>query len=177
MIRFRAARGAGRRKVARRNGAVSLEFLFGVILLTLLTLAVVEYGILMLCRHTAAQAATLAAREAAKMPDAASANAAAEATVDGLLGPLHQLPLQPGVPGSGVVLIIEYGLVAPIETGDPNLFAASDPPNHPLTAQDVRVTVFCDMTAGPMINALSAFGSQLNLFGKVFRTTSVCQKE
>jgi hypothetical protein len=177
MTRTRAGSNAGRPKASRRNGAVSLEFLFGVIILTLLTFAVVEYGIMMLCRHTAAQAATLAAREAAKMPTAATADVAVQATVTGLMGPMHQLPLQPGVNGSGIVVILEYGLDAPIETGDPTLFAASVPPANALTAEDVRVTVFSDMTAGPMINALSAFGADLNLVGRVFRTTSVCQKE
>lgn len=174
---IRSRRDAGRHTAARRRGAVSLEFIFGVMILTLLTWGIVEYGVLMLCRHSVAQAATLAAREAAKMPDDVTANVAAQDTVTGVLQPLHQLPLQPGVGDSGVVLILEYGDDPVQETGDPNLFAVSDPPANPLTPADVRVTVCVDMTAGPMINALSIFGSGSSYLGKVFRATAVCQKE
>lgn len=147
-----------------RRGALTLEAVLVLAILLLVTLAVFQFGIVMLIEGTITHAATVAAREAAKGADI---DATAE-SVNAVVG-LHGLAV-----GPGVTLILEDPLAAtPILTrGD----AAVSPPALPsLPAGYLRTTLCVSLAQRPFLNALRCF--TLDFSGRRFTVSAVARRE
>lgn len=161
------------RRAAHRRAASTLQVILALPVLVIATLAVFEFGVLVVIQQAVTTAATEGARAAAKENNVADANAAAVAAVNGVLL-VHNLMIIDGDPASDTRMALEFGLAAPVDTGDPGL--ACTPPVSPvLAANEVRVTVCVDLTTAPLLNFLSSFG--FDLTGKRFEISSHAGRE
>ena len=152
-------RSPGRRiRLPRRRAASTLQVIVALPVLLLITVAIFQFGFLMIVQQTMTTAATEAARAAAREPLATDANAAALVAANRVLQ-VHNLQIDPTSldTTSDTKLILEFGPGTTITTGDPDLTCAA-PSSPVLMAQDVRATVCLDLTTAPLLNALSAFG-------------------
>lgn len=148
----------------RRRGVVVLEFLLAFPILFITTLAIFEFGILVLVQQTLTAAATEGAREAAKI--GASTNETAT-VVDEILS-VHQIAFDPTATNAtdGARLIIEYGppLSTTAERGNTSIPCS---PIGPAPGTDeVRVTLCVTATDAtgcqPVPDWLSSFGFSLS---------------
>ena len=181
-----------------RRGVVTLEVILAFPILIIATLAIFEFGMLMLVQQTIATAATEGARAAAREATPDAANVAALRAVNQVLS-VHNLAIDPSnsanlltdakhsgdydgvAPNNTTValltdakLIVEYGGMAPMMTGDPML-NCQPPTSPPMTAAEVRVTVCIDLTTTPLINLLSGLG--LDLMGQRMEISSLASLE
>jgi Flp pilus assembly protein TadG len=170
-------------KTRPRRGAITLEAILTLPVLVIVVLAAIQFGIVMLVREAVSQAAIVAAREAAKEANLPNpnelddANTAVLNAVNTILG-VFCLAVDPTSTdvNSDTKVILEFGVEPPIVTGDPGLLCS--PPSSPLVAADeVRVTVCVEMTAGPMLNLLKAFDSNLDVSSLHFQSSAHVKKE
>ena len=148
----RPRRGAG----ARCRGAVTLEAILAIPVLVIITVAAIEFGIVLMVEQAIAHAATVAAREAAKETVLKTPNEVANelvTVVNSTLAP-HKLEV-----GPSVALALEVG-------GFPTQTRGSltcDPPTLPsVGADEVRVTVCVRLNTAPFPNFLSGFGVDIS---------------
>lgn len=165
------------------KGAVTLESILALPVLVIVVLAAYQFGMSVLVQETISHAAIHAAREAAKEANLANpnevndANAAAIDAANEVLGVLC-LAIDPNSADttSDTKLILEFGTLAPIKTGDPGLDC--DPPAVPMVAADeVRVTICAELTAHPICNLLKAFDPNLDFAGRHLQASSLVKKE
>jgi Flp pilus assembly protein TadG len=156
----------------RRRGAVTLEFIIALPILVIVTLALVQYGVLLLVQQAVTHAATIGAREAAKGADVV----ATAASVSNVLSGTHGITIS-DTAGSGAKVLLEssdnLAIVTETEFGDPDL--TCNPPAPALGANEVRVTVCLSLTSKPLLNVLAAYG--LSFSGKRFEISALAKKE
>lgn len=163
---------------ARRGGAIALEFLIAFPVLVIATLAVVEFGILLVVRHTVTAAAIDGARHAGQAgatTDTTAARVRAVLRVHGLdFDP--DLPATAGHGGARVVVEASDSALAG-ERG--NAAIPCDPTGPSPAADEVRVTVCVPVTnaAGsrPVPNWLAPFG--ISLSGRTFAVSALARRE
>lgn len=134
----------------RRRGSLTVELILVLPILILVTLATIQFGILMTVHQAVTHAASVAAREAAK----GASIAQLECVVEEVLKP-HYLKV-----GDCVSVLLEDG------QGDPDLEKIGTVPcpssDESLPSNSVRVTVCVDTSCQPFINPLSSFGFSLS---------------
>ncbi len=147
----------------KRRGAVTLEFIIGVLVLVIATFAIMQLGITAIVSYGISHAATVAAREAGKGADIADL----EDVVEYVLAP-YNLTV-----GSSLVVILEDpSFVLPQRAGTLDC----DPPASPaLMVDTVRVTVCVRLDTAPFVNLLSVFG--IDISDRCIRASSVVNKE
>ncbi len=160
----------------QRGGAITLEFILGTPVLFLTTLAVFEFGILLLVEQAFVTAAIEGAREGAKV--GATTNAVAE-TVQRIIG-VHCITFDTTGTASGDArVIIEDG--SGVISGERGNLTIDCTPNGPAPSpQQIRVTVCAPVTDAatgctPVPDWLSGFGFSIK--GKLFRVSSVANLE
>jgi Flp pilus assembly protein TadG len=157
-----------RRRLARRcrarRGILSTEALFIIPALLLISIGIVEFGILLSVQQAVAHAAIEAAKEAGK-----------GATID---------DLEPIVEESLTAFNITIGSEASILLEDPEAMTIDqagtldcDPPASPTVADgNVRVTVCVASTNTPVVGQLESLGFS-GLVGKILTKSAVVKKE
>jgi hypothetical protein len=146
----------------RRRGGITLEAIVVLLILLISTLAVFQFGFAMVVRQATAQAATVAAREAAKGADVAELSDIIDAVFQA-----HDIRV-----GDGAGFILEDGLLPPIMQGD---VTCTLPDSPAVGADEVRVTVCVAMDRRPFINPLATVGASFT--GKTFQATSLVKFE
>ncbi len=170
---FRPVLCGGRR--LKRRAASTLEIILVLPVLLIASLAIFEFGVLMVLQQTVTTAATEGARAAAREPTAAAANQSALLAVNRVLR-VHRLFVDGSAvpdPNSDTRMVLEYGVMAPIYSGDPGVDCF--PPDPVMTAADVRVSVCVSLTKSPLLNLLSAFG--FDLAGKRLEIAAMARRE
>lgn len=140
----------------RRRGSSTLEAIIVIPVLVIITVAAIEFGIVLVVEQAIAHAATVAAREAAKEAVLKSPSDVADELVDvvnTMLAP-HNLTV-----GASVAFALEVGESPTERRGALDC----DPPATPMVAADeVRVTVCVRLDTAPFPNLLSGFGVDIS---------------
>ena len=161
----------------RRGGSVTLEFILAFPILFIATLAIFEFGILMLVEQAVVTAAIEGSREGAKL--GATTDCVAK-KVQSILG-VHCLVFDTMMsqPNSGDALVIIEDGSGLISGERGNLSISCTPQGPALTSTQIRVTVCVPVTdvdgCKPVGDWLAYFGFSLQ--GKVFRVSSVANLE
>jgi hypothetical protein len=163
-----------------RRGGVVLELILVTPIIVAALVGGLEYGMLNITQAGVTHAATVAAREAAKL------NPSDDIVLGEVVGEVNAVLGTYGIvlsdtAGSGTKLVIEDGLNlgSPLVFGDPGL--ACPPPAGPsLNLDEVRVTLCIEFSAtklngAPVINAFDLCGFTFD--GKRFHISSVVKKE
>ncbi len=145
----------------KRRGAVTVEAILVIPILFIATLAIGQFFIASLVHQSALSAATDGAKVAAAGGDA-------DAVRDKVNEVLSSVNLSVG---TQVAMLRETSVL----TETRGTFACTAPASPTLAADEVRVTVCVDMTASPMLNALSAFG--VSVSGKRMTVSSQLYSE
>jgi hypothetical protein len=169
--------GACRSRRNRRGGSVTLEFILVFPILFITTLAIFEFGILLLVEQAVVTAAIEGSREGAKL---GSTTDCVAKKVQSILG-VHciEFDTMMGQPNAGDArVIIEDG--PDMISGERGNLSISCTPEGPLpSSTQIRVTVCVPVTdvdgCKPVGDWLSYFGFSLQ--GKVFRVSSVANLE
>lgn len=161
------------RRLRRGVGVLQLIVALPVLLIT--TLAIFQFGFVMVVQQTVTAAATEGARAAAKEMTASAANMAAIAAVNSVLD-IHGLVVDPTStdPASDTKMVLEYAGGSPVITGDPGL-GCSTPSSPSVLGGEVRVTVCVDLTTSPLLNVLTTFG--FDFTGKRLEISSMAALE
>lgn len=147
-----------------RRGSLTLEAILILPVLLIASLAVFQFGVLMVVEQAITHAVTVAVREAGKGADV-DATAVA---VDAVLG-LHGLKV-----GPGVQLILEDALSTPtIQSRGASLCPVPTSPSVP--AGLIKVTLCVSLAQKPFFNLLAACG--VDFSGRVFTVSAVGQRE
>ena len=161
-----------RRARRQRRGVETLEVLVALPILIIATLAIIQFGVMLLVQQAVTQAATVGAREAAK---GANVTAVAQEVTNVLQG-THGIGIS-NVAGSGAKVALETtdgaAVVTTTQFGDPGLTCS--PPSITLGANEVRVTVCVALTKSPLLNLLATFG--FNVTGKRMELSSLAKQE
>lgn len=158
------AKPLGRRKRYRRRGVLTLEAILILPILILVTLAGIEFGVLVLGRQAVSHAATVAVREAAKGADMDEL----ETVIERVLR-LHNITV-----GDCASFVLEDPTATtPVEQR--GAFGCCHPSTPSLDLDEVRVTVCVEMGKRPFLNALKSFG--LDLSGRRMVATAFAKKE
>ena len=158
-----------------RRGSGTLELILALPVLFFVTLAIFQFGFLMVIQQTVTTAAIDGARAAAKEITAGDASAAAISAVNDTLA-VHGLAVDPTSTdiSSDTKLAVEYGGTPTITTGDPGL-SCSTPSSPAVGPTEVRISVCVDLTTAPLLNALTSFGFDLS--GRRFEISSMATIE
>ena len=161
----------------RRGGSVTLEFIMAFPILFIATLAIFEFGILMLVEQAVVTAAIEGSREGAKL--GATTDCVAK-KVQSILGvPCLVFDTMMSQPNSGdALVIIEDG--SGLISGERGNLSIQCTPEGPVpSSRQIRVTVCVPVTdisgCKPVPDWLSYFGFSLQ--NKVFRVSSVANLE
>jgi hypothetical protein len=133
-----------------RRGALTVEALFIIPIILLITIAIIEFGILLSIQHSVVLSAMKGAREAGKGAD-----------IDDLVVIVNEklAPHNLAVGTSVAVRLEDLAASTDVQQGDP---ACNPLPSTPgLQAGDVRVTVCVNTTSLPLMNQLNDFGFSL----------------
>jgi len=157
------------RRLRRRPGFSAIELVLVLVVLILATFVSIQFGIALIVKQTVAQAATVAAREAAKGATPKELECIIERVLAG-----HQIQL--GASAS-------YLLERPAAVVNPQTLAlptggslpCPQPANPALLGNDVRVTVCVSLTAHPILNILEMYG--VDFTGRTFHISAVAKRE
>ncbi|MCH7990343.1 MAG: pilus assembly protein [Planctomycetes bacterium] len=161
----------------RRGGSVTLEFILAFPILFIATLAIFEFGILMLVEQAVVTAAIEGSREGAKL--GATTDCVAK-KVQSILG-VHciEFDTMMAQPDSGEARVIVEDGSGLISGERGNLSISCTPEGPAPTSTQIRVTVCVPVTdisgCKPVPDWLSYFGFSLQ--NKVFRVSSVANLE
>lgn len=157
------ARRAIRFNRRQRSGHLTAEALFVVPLLILISIAVVEFGMLLSLKQSVAHAAICGAREAAKGASLADVSNVAEQSLSGFQ----------------VTLSTNAG----ITVEDPDLSSVQEAgvlsctlPTAALSGGKIRVTVCVESTGSPVSGLIAKFGAA-DLINKTLTKSAVAQKQ
>ena len=153
-------------RAARRRGVSTFESILVLVVLIIASFAAFQFGLALIVKQTVSHAATVAAREAAKL---------SPATADELVCVVNRIFQEYRMQiGPDVSLVLEDPTaVIPI---DPRGGLPCVPPATPVLDNDeVRVTVCVSLTAGPFVNILKFYG--IDYTGRTFEISSVATKE
>ena len=145
---------------SRRGGMQTLEVVLVLPILLAVSLAIFQFGILVLVQQSVAHAATVTAREAGKGADVDELVAVANQ----VLGP-HCITI-----GADAAVVLEDGV--PEYRGS----LTCNPPAEPLMyADEVRTTISVGLVQKPFLTALKSYG--VDFTGKRFEISSLVKKE
>ena len=149
---------------SRRRGMQTLEVVLVLPILLLVSLAIFQFGILVLVQQSVAHAATVTAREAGKGADVDELVLVA----DEILGP-HCITI-----GADAAVVLEdLAADQPIEyRGSLECNPRVEPPIY---ADEVRTTLCVDLVQRPFLTALEAYC--IDFSGKRFEISSLVKKE
>ena len=151
-----------RRRVQRR-GVYTIELITVLFVLILATFVSFQFGIFLIVKQAVAHAATVAAREAAKINPATIPEL--EAIIERVLQG-HQI-----VVGNNLSFVVENPAPQPLQGTLP-----CTPPATPvLDGDEVRVTVCLSMTAHPILNILQVYG--VDYSGRTCSISAVATRE
>ena len=149
----------GRR--SRREGMQTLEVVLVLPILLLVTLAIFQFGILVLVQQSVAHAATVTAREAGKGADVDELVLAANE----ILGP-HCIAI-----GPDAAVVVEADLAA----ASRGSLTCNPPVGPSMGIDEVRTTICVDLIQQPFLTALEAYC--IDFSGKRFEISSLVKKE
>jgi hypothetical protein len=139
------------------------------VVLILATFVSIQFGIALIVKQTVAQAATVAAREAAKGATPQELECVIERVLAG-----HQITL-----GSQASYLLERPapVINPLTLALPTggTLACPPPATPAVMGNDVRVTVCVSLTAHPILNILEMYG--VDFTGRTFTISAVAQRE
>jgi len=161
--------------LSNRRGAGTLQLIIVLPALVIITVATIQFGILMIVQQTVTTAATEGVRAAAREATVLDANTAAIDRVNEILA-VHQLMIDPTStdPTSDTKMVLEYSTVVPVMTGDPGLVCS--PPSSPaMMVTEARLTLCVDLTKTPLVNFLTSFG--IDFTGRRFEISSMTTLE
>ena len=147
-----------------RRGSLTLEAVLVLPILLLATLAVFQFGVLMLIEQTITHAVTVAAREAGKGADID----ATALSVNAVLG-LHGLSV-----GPGATLILEDSLSTPAVQVR-GTFPCPVPSTPSVPPGMLKATLCVDLTQKPFFNLLATCG--LDFTGRKFTVSAMAHRE
>lgn len=157
-----------RRKVrpTPRRGMQTLEVVLILPLLLLMSIAIFQFGIMMLVQQAVTHASTVAAREAGKGAD-----------IDELVEVINRVLSPHGIViGTDASVRLEDSeIVIPVEDQQRGDLQCDSPSSPVLGPYEVRVTVCVDLTTKPMLNALRSYGVDFSC--KRFQISSMVRKE
>ena len=154
----------GLKRRSRRRGLQTLEVVLVLPILLLVSLAIFQFGILVLVQQSVAHAATVTAREAAKGADVDELVLVANQ----ILGP-HCIEI-----GTDAAVVLEDVVAA--QTLDYQGSLTCNPPVDPPTdADEVRTTICVGLNQKPFLTALKAYS--IDFSGKRFEISSLVKKE
>ncbi len=131
------------------------------VVLILATFASLQFGIALIVKQTAAHAATVAAREAAKGASLSDLQSDIERVLAG-----HGIQI-----GPDAAFVLENPLPQPKQ----GTLACTPPAIPALDGDEVRVTLCVSLTAHPILNILQTYG--IDFTGRVFTISSVTTRE
>ena len=131
------------------------------VVLMIATFASLQFGIALIVKQTAAQAATVAAREAAKGANVADLKSDIERVLAG-----HGIKI-----GADAAFVLENPLPQPKQ----GTLACTPPTSPALDGDEVRVTLCVSLTAHPILNILEAYG--IDFTNRDFTISSVTTRE
>ena len=146
-----------------RRAVTTIELVLVLVVLILATLVTFQFGFALIVKQAVAHAATVAAREAAKLNPADLDEL--QCDIDHVLAG-HQIPI-----GTNASFVLENP--APqTQRGVPTC----TPPALPVLDDDeVRVTICVNLTAHPILNILQDYG--IDYTGRTFTISAVATKE
>jgi len=151
-----------------RRGVTSIELILVMIVLILATFVSLQFGIALVVKQTVAQAATVAAREAAKGADPDELEEVIERVLAGhqiVLGPDASFVLEDPDP------VLGPGMVLPTRGTHP-----CTPPATPvIDGDEVRITICVSLTVHPILNILEDYG--IDYSGRSFTISAVATRE
>jgi hypothetical protein len=142
----------------------SLEVVCVLAILILVTVAALQFGVLLVVEQSIAHAATVSAREAGKGADMDDL----VCTVESVLAP-HGIVIGP----HASVVLEDPEAETPVDRR--GTFPCCPPSEPSVDSDEVRVTVCVDLGKKPFFSALCAFG--VNLAGKRLAISSLVKKE
>jgi hypothetical protein len=157
------------RRRENRRGFSAIELITVLVVLILATFVSLQFGIALIVKQAAAEASTVAAREAAKVnpADPDELTTIIERVLAG-----HQITI-----GSNASFVLENP--APVLNGGLLPTRGTLPCTPPITpvldGDEVRVTVCVSMTAHPILNILQMYG--IDYTGRMFSISSVATRE
>lgn len=156
-------RPRGLRAGARRRGSQTVELILVLPLLLIVSLAIFQFGVLMVVHQAVSHAATVAAREAGKGATVQDL----ECVVNEVLSP-HGITI-----GDRASVLLEDPQAAPPIESKGNLTCTA-PATPPLDSGEVRVTVCVSTSCRPFINPLASLG--FNLAGRTLSVSAVVKR-
>jgi len=160
-----------RSAAARCRGAVTLEAIIAVPILVIITVAAVQFGIVLVVEQAIAHAATVASREAAKETVLKTPVEVADELVNVVNAALvpHKLEV-----GPSVSFALEVGGAPTVTENRGSL--PCDPSSLPAVgADEVRVTVCVRLNTAPFPNFLAGFG--VDMSNRCVRRSSLVKME
>ena len=149
---------------SRRGGMQTVEVVLVLPLLLMVTLAIFQFGVLVLIQQSVAHAATVTAREAGKGADVAELVLVA----DEIMGP-HCIKI-----GTDAAVVLEdAAAIPPIVSGGSQ--TCLPPAAPPVPSDEVRTTICVGLAQQPFLTALEAFC--IDLSDKRFEISSLVKKE
>jgi len=146
-----------------RRAVTTIELVLVLVVLILATLVTFQFGFALIVKQAVAHAATVAAREAAKVNPADLTEL--QCDIEHVLAG-HQI-----VMGPNASFVLENPLQQPMVGTLP-----CSPPATPLLDSDeVRVTICVSLTAHPILNIFENYG--IDFTGKTFTISAVATKE
>jgi hypothetical protein len=149
------------RRRQQRRGVSAIELILVLVVLILATFASLQFGIALVVKQTVAQAASVAAREAAKGASVAELTSDIETVLAG-----HGIKI-----GTDASFVLENPLPQPKQGS----LACSPPASPALDGDEVRVTLCVSLTAHPILNILKVYG--IDFTGRDFRISAVTTRE
>jgi hypothetical protein len=146
-----------------RRGVATVELVMVLIVLILATFVTFQFGIALIVKQAVAHAATVAAREAAKVNPAGLVELRDD--IERVLAG-HQI-----VMGPNASFILENPSPQ-MQVGD---LVCMPPATPVLDADEVRVTICVSLTAHPILNILENYG--IDFTGKTFTISAVATRE
>lgn len=156
---------------AQRRGVYTIELIMVLVVLILATFVSVQFGIALIVKQAVAHAATVAAREAAKVnpADPDELKAIIERVLAG-----HQIVL-----GSEASYVLENPLPVvnnvTLTLPTRGTLVCPPPATPVLDPDEVRVTVCVSLTIHPILNILQDYG--IDFTGKKFAISAVATRE
>lgn len=131
------------------------------VVLILATFVSLQFGLALIVKQAAAQAATVAAREAGKGASLADLKADIEQVLSG-----HGIKI-----GADAAFVLENPLPQPKQ----GALACTPPASPALDGDEVRLTLCVSLTAHPILNILQTFG--VDFTGRDFTISAVTTRE
>jgi hypothetical protein len=146
-----------------RRGVTTVELVLVLIVLILATFVSFQFGIALIIKQAVAHAATVSAREAAKVNPADLTEL--ECNIERILAG-HQITLGPDT---------SFVLENPLPQPQVGTLPCSPPTDPLLDTDEVRVTICVSLTAHPILNILEDYG--IDFTSKTFTISAVATKE